>query len=74
LAWKLTFLFSAGNVLIAAELLPNQPDSLTVNRKGQIKIGLKFREALAESVTAIVFVLYQSCIEIDRNKTVILDR
>ena len=66
--------FPKGNTLIAIELLPNSGDSLSVNRRGQVRLSLKFREALPSAVTAIVYCQYQSIIEIDKNLNVIFEK
>ena len=63
-----------GNVLVAFELLPNIPQALTVNRRGQVKISLSFQTALAHPVVAVVYCDFQSVLEIDRERNVTLDR
>jgi hypothetical protein len=56
------------------DLLPNSSDSLSLNRRGQVRLSLKFREALDKAVTAVVYLQYQSIIEIDRNQNVIFEK
>ena len=60
----------AGNVLTAIELLPNQAGSFAVNKKGQVKLNLRFSSPLDENVTAVLLCQYQSVVEIDNNKIV----
>lgn len=63
-----------GNVLCAFELLPISSKALSINRRGQVKISMKFKSALDKPVNAIIFCMYQSMIEIGHDKHVILDR
>ena len=64
--------FFTGNVLTAFNLLPNSGNSLSLMRNGQVKLSLKFREALDEPVNAVVYCMYQSVLELGRNKLTIL--
>ncbi|CAG7720689.1 unnamed protein product, partial [Allacma fusca] len=61
------------NVLTAVELLPNSGNALSVNRRGQVKVQLKFREALDEPVDVVIYTQYLSIVKIDGNKQVIFD-
>lgn len=58
---------------MAIELLPNSGNFLSVNKRGQLKVSLKFRTALDKNINVIVYCQYQSVLEIDADKRVILD-
>ena len=64
--------FFAGNVLTAFTLLPNSGNSLSLIRNGQVKLSLKFRQALDEPVNAVVYCMYQQVLELGRNKLTVL--
>ena len=63
-----------GNTLIAIELLPNAGDALSVNRKGQVRLSLKFKSALTQTLVGIAYLQYQSIIEIDKHSNVIFEK
>jgi len=60
--------------LTAIEILPNQAGSFAVNKKGQIKLSLRFGGALDENVTVLLVSQYQGVIEIDQYKQVTFDQ
>jgi hypothetical protein len=62
-----------GNVLAAVELLPNSGNALTSNRRGQVKISLKFKKSLAKAVTVLIYCQYQAVFEMDKNRQIIFD-
>ncbi|CAG7820850.1 unnamed protein product, partial [Allacma fusca] len=66
--------YTAGNCLVAIELLPNSGNFLSVNRRGQIKISMKFKSPLDQNINVLVYCQNQAVIEIDAEKRVILDR
>ena len=62
--------YKNGNVLVAATLVSGMPDAMTAHRQGQISLTLEFNAPPTEPLTAIVYCMYQSVIEIDANKDV----
>ena len=68
------FLLLTGNALIAIELLPNSGDALSVNRKGQVRLSLKFKVAVPKALTGVAYLQYQSIIEIDNYSNVIFEK
>ena len=68
------FISFIDNCLICVELLPSSNQGLCVNRKGQIRLTLKFRSNLPENTSAVVYCSYQSIIEIDSHSSVIFER
>jgi len=67
--------FSKGYALYAFDLTPDlgEDDHFNLAKQGSVRLVLKFREALAENVTAIAYAEFQNVIEIDRNRNVIYD-
>ena len=65
--------YKSGQTFLAFELLPRVDNTLSVNRRGTCKISLDFREPLAESITVIIYMLYQSVLEIDRDRQVTVE-
>ena len=67
--------FSKGYALYAFDLTPDlgEDDHFNLTKQGSVRLVLKFREALAENVTAIAYAEFQNVIEIDRNRNVIYD-
>ena len=59
-------------MLTAFSLLPNSGNSLSLMRNGQVKLTLKFRQALDEPVNAVVYCMYQSILELGKNKLAVL--
>ena len=69
------FLLLTGNTLIAIELLPNAGDALSVNRKGQVRLSLKFKSNLKDkTLVGVAYLQYQSIIELDRHSNVIFEK
>jgi hypothetical protein len=66
--------YTKGNALIAFELFPTAGDTFTVNKQGQIRLSLKFKNKLSENINVVVYTQYQSLLEIDAEQNVILDR
>ena len=59
-----------GNCLLAVEFLPTSGAALAINKKGSVKVSVKFRSATTQNLTAIVLCMYQAIIEIHPDKTV----
>jgi len=63
-----------GNTLIVFDLLPSIGSKRhQLERVGQVKIELKFSEALAAPINIIAHAQFQSYIQIDKNRNIILD-
>ena len=67
-------LLFSGYVLTAFQLLPISGNALSVNRRGTIKLAVKFRTPLPEPVNVILYCQYQSLIELGKNGQCTLDR
>ena len=67
--------FSRGYALFAFDLTPElgEDDHFNLTKQGSVQLVLKFRDALAQNVTAIAYAEFQNVIEIDRNRNVIYD-
>ena len=42
-------------------------------RQGSVRLTLKFRDALANTVTVVAYAEFENVIEIDRNRNVVYD-
>ena len=49
------------------ELLNNTGSALSVNKRGQLSVSLKFGSALAEPVVCVILSQYQAVITLDAN-------
>jgi len=67
--------FSRGCALFAFDLTPDlgEDDHFNLTKQGSVRLLLKFRDALAQNVTAVAYAEFQNVIEIDRNRNVIYD-
>ena len=66
--------YTKGNCLVAFEIFPIIGNSFSVNKIGQIRLAVRFKETLPENINVIVYSQYQSILEIDSNRQIILDR
>ena len=66
--------FLSGHFLIAIELLSNLGSALSVNKRGQIKVNLRFEKPLEQTINVILWCQYQAVIEISKDKQVFFDR
>ena len=48
-------------------------DHFSLERQGSVRLTLKFREALANTVTVVAYAELENVIEIDRNRNVVFD-
>jgi hypothetical protein len=65
-----------GYFFICADLTPDLSSNFShwqIQKNGTLRIELRFAEALAESVTVILFSEFDNLIEIDKNRQVVLD-
>ena len=67
--------FAKGYTLYVIHLGNAEPDSMAYDliQKGQVRIEMKFKLALPNTVTAIVYAEYEDQIEIDRDRNVFVD-
>ena len=65
--------YTRGQTFVAFELLPQIEGTLAVNRRGALKCTFDFREALSDSITAVIYCIFQSVLEIDRDRQVTLE-
>jgi len=65
--------FSRGCALFAFDLTPDlgEDDHFNLTKQGSVRLLLKFRDALAQNVTAVAYTEFQNVIEIDGNRNVI---
>lgn len=68
--------YAGGYTLMAVDLTPDlsasEPHN-SVPKTGSLRIEVRFNEALAQSVTAVIFSEFASTIEIDKNRNVVTD-
>ena len=50
-----------------------EEDHFSLVRQGSMRLTLKFREALEDTVTVIAYAEFENVIEIDRNRNVVFD-
>ena len=64
-----------GYALFALDLTadPGAEDHFIFVRHGSVRLTLKFREALANTVTVVAYAEFENVIEIDRNRKVVFD-
>jgi hypothetical protein len=63
-----------GKHIILFELLPSRlPNVLNIQRKGQIKVDLKFHTATTEPLMALILTQFDTIVEIDRDRSVYVD-
>jgi len=67
--------FSGGYALYAFDLTSDlgEDDHFSLAKQGNVRLVLKFTEALVDPVTVIAYAEFQNVIEIDRNRNVIYD-
>lgn len=62
--------------LVAVDLTPDlcaSSDHISLPRTGSLRIEVRFNEPLTHSVTAVIFDLFSSLIEIDKNRNIYTD-
>jgi len=66
---------SRGYALYAFNLTSDlgEDDHFSLAKQGNVRLVLKFTEALVDPVTVIAYAEFQNVIEIDRNRNVIYD-
>ena len=62
-----------GNFMICLDLNPRNGGHFQAERHGQVKLDLKFKTPLENTITCIVLASFQGQLEIDSNKNVTLD-
>ena len=67
--------YKDGYALYAFDLTADlgEDDHLNLVKQGNVHLALKFGEALAETVTIIVFAEFDNVIELDRDRNVLVD-
>lgn len=65
--------YKQGMTFVAFELLPSIPNTLAVNRRGSLKITLEFGATNNPELTALVYCVYSSVLEIDADRQVTLE-
>lgn len=68
--------FKNGSFIIACDLTPDlsgMDSSSSLLNQGNIRIEARFDKALERTVTCLVFLEYDSTLEIDKNRNIILD-
>lgn len=70
------FDYPNGYALVAVDLTPDLTASgthISLPKTGSLRIDVRFTQALAESVTAVIFAEFDGMIEIDKNRNVVTD-
>ena len=64
-----------GYALYAFDLTNDMGDKSHLNliKEGNVRLGLKFRQRLEETVTMVCYAKFENLIEVDRNRNVIFD-
>jgi len=67
--------YANGYALCTFDLTADQGDEENFNliHQGSVRLVLKFAQALAMTVTVVVYAEFENVIEIDRNKNIIYD-
>ena len=67
--------YPKGYTLFVIHLGNAEPDSMAYDliQKGQVRIEMKFKEALPNTLTAVVYAEYEDQVEIDRDRNVFVD-
>ena len=67
--------YGNGYTLYAFDLTADlgEDDHFSLVKQGSVRLALKFRQALAVTVTVIAYVEFENLIEIDRNRNVVFD-
>jgi hypothetical protein len=67
--------FANGYSLYVFDLTPDlsENDSFNLIRSGGVRLGMKFRSALAKTITIVAIAEFEKVIEIDRNRNVAFD-
>ena len=67
--------YANGYALYTFDLTADQGDEENFNlmRQGSVRLVLKFSQALATTVTVVVYAEFENVIEIDRNRNIIYD-
>jgi hypothetical protein len=50
-----------------------EDDHLNLTRQGIVRLDLKFAKALAPTMTVVCYAEFHNVIEVDRNRTVVID-
>lgn len=68
--------YANGYTLYVIQISPGEPDSSVyeLTQKGAIRLEMSFKAALNNTITALVYSEFQDQIEIDRDRSIILDR
>lgn len=65
--------FIDGNSLFCFDILPsNQGQRFQLETQGQIKIQVKFKKAISDTISAIIYGQFQSLISIDEQRNVVI--
>ena len=67
--------FENGYALYAFDLSPDlgDDDHFNLAKQGGVRVDLKFRDALPNTVTVVAYAEFENVIEIDRNRNVVFD-
>lgn len=67
--------FGEGYALFCYDLSPDlcEGDHLNLLRQGNVRLAVKFSEALGDAVTAIAYAEFENCLEIDRSRNILFD-
>jgi hypothetical protein len=68
--------YANGYTLYVIQISPGEPDSgvYELTQKGAIRLEMSFKTALTSNITALVYSEFQDQIEIDRDRSIMLDR
>lgn len=68
--------YAEGYTLFVIQLSPGEPDSATydLTQRGNIRIEMKFKEALTKTITTIVYAEYDDQLEIDRDRNIYVEK
>ena len=67
--------YANGYALYAFDLTADlgEDDHFSLVREGSVRLALKFRQALATTVTVIAYAEFENVVEVDRNRNVVFD-
>uniref|UniRef100_T1IJA7 Uncharacterized protein n=1 Tax=Strigamia maritima TaxID=126957 RepID=T1IJA7_STRMM len=69
-----THYFQGGYVLFAVDLTPDSSTSqshLSLVKQGNVRIEIRFGQALAQTITVLVYAKYQTILEVDRARNIV---